>query len=76
MVGGGLRWTVAGVVVGMAMAAAGTRLLASLLFDTAPFDAGTFVGVTAGVLVLAVAAAWVPARRALRQNPLAALRSS
>jgi len=76
MVGGGLRWTVAGVVVGMAMAAAGTRFLASLLFDTAPFDAGTFVAVTAGVLVLAVAAAWVPARRALRQNPLAALRSS
>ena len=76
MVAGGLRWTLSGVAIGMLAAAAGTRVLSSLLFDTAPLDAVTFAAVAFGVFALAVVAAWVPARRALDRNPVSALRSS
>jgi ABC-type antimicrobial peptide transport system permease subunit len=76
MVAGGLRWTLAGVIAGVLAAAAGTRVLASLLFDTTPLDAVTFGSVGLAVFALAVVAAWIPARRALDRNPVSALRSS
>jgi predicted permease len=64
----------AGLVAGTCLAAAGTRLIASRLYGLAPMDPvaiGVAVGVLAGVSVLA---AWIPAYRASRVDPLVALR--
>ena len=75
VVGLGLRPVCAGTVVGCAAAAATTRLLKSQLFETSPLDPGVF-GVVVGLLLVAtVAAALIPARRAVRIDPAAALRS-
>jgi predicted permease len=70
-----LGLAVAGVILGMAAAWAGARLIAPLLFDVSPHDGWT-LGV-AGVAMAAVAAvaAYVPARRAGRVDPATALRS-
>jgi ABC-type antimicrobial peptide transport system permease subunit len=70
--GAGLTLLATGI--GLASAAALTRFMASLLFDVAPRDAGIFalVGVTLGVV--AITATIVPARRALRVDPMLALR--
>jgi putative ABC transport system permease protein len=72
----GLRLAVAGAAAGLAGAAALTRLMGALLFEVEPLDPIVFVsGVTALLLVAAVACAW-PARRALRLNPAEALRDA
>lgn len=64
----------AGVVLGLLAAAAGTRAMASLLYEVSPLDPLTF-GVVALVLVgVALLAAWVPARRAVGVDPVVALR--
>ena len=63
-----------GIVVGTAGALGTTRLLATLLFEITPTDTPTFVGVAAVILVAAVAASYVPARRVTRVNPVLALR--
>jgi hypothetical protein len=69
-----LAVTLAGVAIGIAAAAAGTRLLADWLYGVTPTDPGTFVAATAAIAVIAAAAAYGPARRAARVNPVAALR--
>lgn len=69
-----LALSVLGVAIGTAAALGTTRLLATLLFDITPTDAPTFVAVAATILVAAVAASYVPARRATRVDPLLALR--
>jgi ABC-type lipoprotein release transport system permease subunit len=51
-----------------------TTLVAQFLYATTPRDPFTFAGVVVGVIVVAIAAATVPARRALRINPLDVLR--
>src|SRR5712671_462733 len=66
VVGGGLRLALAGVGLGVIGALAGTRLLASLVYQVSTTDPLT-LGATAGVLVASAAlASWVPARRATR----------
>jgi predicted permease len=74
VVGQGLRPVVAGVVLGLAGAAASTRFLQSLLYDVSATDPVTLAGVAFGVTAVAFAAALVPARRATRIDPLSALR--
>jgi putative ABC transport system permease protein len=70
----GAAMTVAGLVSGLALAAASTRLLGSLLFGVTPFDPFTFAAV-AGVLAAAAAgAAYLPAYRATRISAAVALR--
>jgi len=70
----GLKLTAVGLVVGLAAAAATTRLLAGFLFGVTPGDPVTFLA-TAGVfLVVAIAASYLPARRATRLDPLTVLR--
>jgi putative ABC transport system permease protein len=66
---------VAGVVLGVAGAAAATRLMTAMLFGVTPTDPATFAW-TAGILIaIALAGSYVPARRATRVDPIAALRS-
>jgi ABC-type antimicrobial peptide transport system permease subunit len=67
--------TIAGIVIGLSGAAMLTRYLEGLLFGVTPLDPVTFTA--AGVLfaLVALAAAYGPARRATRVNPLLALRS-
>lgn len=63
-----------GIAFGLAGAAVGTRLLRRLLFQVEPLDPATFAGVTIVLVVVALLAAFVPARRAARVDPLEALR--
>ena len=67
--------SVIGVAIGVAGAAAGSRLLRSLLFEVSPFDPSTLIGVTLLLLVVALFAAYVPARRATKIDPVRALRA-
>jgi ABC-type antimicrobial peptide transport system permease subunit len=66
----------AGLVLGLALAAAGSRLLASQLYGVPPGDPVTLATVTAALAAAALTAAWLPARRALAVDPSRALRVS
>jgi len=74
VMGQGLRLAGYGVVAGIGLALASTRLLRSLLFGTSPTDAITFVAVSTLLVIIAAAASLVPALRASRVDPLIALR--
>lgn len=64
-----------GIVAGLAGAALTLRLLQSLLSGASPIDLPVFSGVSAFLAAVAIAAIWIPARRAARINPLEALRA-
>jgi ABC-type antimicrobial peptide transport system permease subunit len=64
-----------GIVVGLAAAIGLTRLVEGLLFGVAPLDVSAFAGAAAAFVVIAVLASYVPAWRATRIDPVAALRS-
>ena len=72
--GEGLRVILVGTVVGVAGALALTRVLESLLFGVSAADPPTFIAVAALVVAAGLAACYVPARRAARVDPVAALR--
>lgn len=71
----GLRLVALGLALGMAASLALTRLMKSLLYAVAPTDPATYVGVMALLLGIALLAAYLPARRATRVDPLIALRA-
>ena len=70
----GLRLTLLGLVIGLAVTFALTRYLSSLLFNVPSYDPLTLVCVTAGLLVVSVIACYLPARRATLVDPIVALR--
>jgi predicted permease len=74
VVGQGVGAVLTGVGVGMVAALALTRLMASLLFGVRPTDAVTFASVAVLLTCVALAASYIPARRAMRTDPLNALR--
>jgi putative ABC transport system permease protein len=74
VLGQGLRTATLGVLAGLAGAALLTRALQSMLFGVTAHDPAVLAGATALLLAVALAACWIPARRATRVEPLAALR--
>jgi len=70
-----LRIVVVGVIVGLAGAAAVTRVLQRFLFGVTPTDPIAFTAVTLLLMAVGLLAAWLPARRATRIDPWAALRT-
>jgi putative ABC transport system permease protein len=71
----GLTPALVGVVLGVFGALAATRLATSMLYGVTPRDPLTFIGIVALLLLLALGAAWLPARRATRVDPIVALRA-
>jgi len=69
------RIAVIGLAAGMAAALALTRLITGLLYQVEPTDPATFVAVGVLLLVVAVLAGYLPARRAAAVDPVVALRS-
>ena len=74
VVGGALGLAGAGVAAGLLATLLASRALVSLLFEVSPTDLTTLAGVSLVLLLVAAADAGVPARRAARVDPLAALR--
>jgi putative ABC transport system permease protein len=71
-----LGLALAGIVIGIGIALAATRLLSGLLYDVSPTDPLTLGATCIGLLVMAGLASWIPARRAAAVDPSEALRSA
>jgi len=69
-----LKLTLIGVGLGLAGAFVVARFLASLVFGVGTYDAATFLGVALLLIAVALAASYIPARRAMRVDPIVALR--
>jgi len=74
VLGQGLKLTLAGIVFGLLAAAGVTRALSSMLYKVKSSDPATFVFVAAFFTLVALAAGYIPARRAMRVDPMVALR--
>jgi putative ABC transport system permease protein len=74
VLGEGILLAIIGIVVGTAGSIALTRFLASMLFGIKPTDPATFVGVALLLLIVSLAACYIPARRAMRVDPVSALK--
>jgi len=74
VIGQGMKLVVIGVVIGLAGSFALTRLMARLLFGVGPTDPLTFISVAALLMLVALLACWIPARRATKVDPMAILR--
>ena len=75
LTGGGLRLVAIGGVIGLALALLVTRALSQMLFGIGAFDPLTFVAVPTLLAGVALLAAYIPARRASRIDPVSALRT-
>lgn len=75
MIGQGLRLAVAGIAVGLVLAAIAARAIAPYLFSVSPLDPLAFAAMSLVFAVVATVASFIPARRAASADPLEALRS-
>ncbi|MBO0860441.1 MAG: ABC transporter permease [Chloracidobacterium sp.] len=75
VIGQGLKPVALGAVIGLAAALAVTRTVKSLLYGVSATDPMTFIAVTLLLIVVALLACWIPARRATKVDPMIALRS-
>ena len=75
VLGQGLRVTAIGIVFGVAGALGLTRFLQSLLYEVQPTDPPTFIGALLLLVSVSVAASYLPVRRAVRVDPMVALRN-
>ncbi len=71
---GSLRPVVAGLLVGLVLASGASRLLRGVLYGLGTIDLISFAGASLLFLIIALAASWLPSRRAMRIDPLVALR--
>ncbi len=74
VVGQGAKMALIGVAIGIGTALGLTRLMANQLFGVSAHDPLTFAGVAVLLIIVALAACYIPARRAMRVDPLIALR--
>ncbi len=70
----GARLISAGIVIGVPASLLTNRLLTTQPWDTSPYDPVTFAAGLSVILLIGAFACWVPARRAVRVEPMAALR--
>jgi putative ABC transport system permease protein len=75
ILGEGASLTFVGILIGIVGALGLSRLMASLLFEVKPTDPGIFAAVAILLAVVALAACYIPARRAMRTDPMVALRN-
>jgi predicted permease len=74
VIGEGIRLSLAGIAAGALGAALVTRAMVSLLYGVKPFDPALFLALAAGLTGVVIMACYIPARRATRVDPMAALR--
>jgi putative ABC transport system permease protein len=74
VIGHAVRMALVGVAIGTVAALGLTRLMASQLFGVAMYDPLTFAAVAMLLMIVAVAACYIPARRAMKVDPIVALR--
>jgi putative ABC transport system permease protein len=72
----GLKTAGLGVILGLAASIGLARFLQTLLFGVTPHDPAVFVGVATVLFAVAMAACYIPARRATRVDPMVALRDA
>jgi predicted permease len=75
VIGQGAALALSGVAVGVVGALAMTRVIASMLFNVSPSDPLSFAGISLLLTGVAMLASWIPARRAMRVDPLVALKA-
>jgi predicted permease len=75
VIGPGLAWTGAGIAMGVGAALLVSRAMAGMLFGVAPTDPVSFASVSAVVLIVALGACYLPARRATKVDPVVTLRN-
>jgi ABC-type antimicrobial peptide transport system permease subunit len=71
-----LRLALVGILIGGGAALAASRLIASLLFATSPWDGATYTAMALALLAVAAVAGYLPAQRASRIDPMVALRAN
>jgi predicted permease len=74
VVGQGMRLALAGLILGLVIALAATRVLSTLLFGVSAHDPLIFIGVSLILMAAAILACYIPARRAMKVDPMVALR--
>ena len=75
VLGEGVLITVAGIALGLAGAVVLSRLMSALLFDVSATNVGVYAGATGVIVLVTLAASYIPARRAARVDPTSALRA-
>jgi putative ABC transport system permease protein len=74
VIGGGMKLALAGVVLGVAGALALSRFIATMLFSVKPFDPASYAATATLLLAIAACACYMPARRAMKVDPIVAMR--